>query len=207
MLLDFLFKDIRIFCHKLLNSNTNFNFELFNKIFVISIILSIIIILIKIIYYIKIKKYTLREFYLEYRKNIFQLIILYIVNIFCLYFINDLLTQNINKFEYLFNKNTIQENFKLLFFTLIVIILFVRQLLEIIEFLLTIIIQPIFMFQKEKIQKMQQKNYTLIINTILLNCYYIILTNIKLNSLFLIIILFCCLNTKVDKLLFNNKNI
>lgn len=208
MLSDFLSKNIRNFCHKMLNVNIKIEpiFELFNKVFIASIILTIIIILFTAIYYIKIKKYSLREFYLEYRKNIFQLIILYIINIFCLYFLNDLLTENINKFEYLFNKDTIQESLKLLLFTLVVIILFVRQLSEIISFLCTIIIQPIFMFQKDKIQKLQQENYNLIINTILLNFYYIIFTNVKLNSLVLTILLLCCLNTKIPNFFYKKDN-
>lgn len=201
-----LFEMIQNCCYSILDTKLNTNvLNNFYDFLKWSILTSILISFIYGVYCVYYKQYSLKGYIKEYRNNFIQMIIGYISFIVSLYFLDDLLIDNIGKYKNVFKLDTIQNMILLLLFTLIFIILIFRQLTEIVYFLLLLIFQPFIMFKKEKIKKIQQLNIELIINSCFLSCIYFLISNVNnLNGIILVFLLIVTLNFKPQ--LFFNKH-
>lgn len=193
-------KFLQKFCFDLLELNINMNiFDLFKKIFTISMFLSFIFIIIYGIYNKFYKNYSIRGYYFEYKNNFFMLFLIYIINLISLQFLDDLLTTHLSKYKDIFKEETIFSTIGLIMFTIMYVILIFRQINETIEFLFLLLIQPFFIFDKNKLKKLKQKNLNIILNSCFLSLTYIILNNISnLTSILFLVILFFVLEFKTN---------
>lgn len=168
-------------CFDILNISINSNYiHTFFKMLKISLLLSIIFIFGYMLYFVFYKKNTLKGFFLEYKSILIQYSLVYILNIYCFLFLNELFLPNLNKFSYLFRKtNSFQNTIFLLIFVVCFLKLFLCQISDIIESLILILIEPFFMFNKDKLKKFQNLNIKNICRTLYLNIIYFCLINIK----------------------------
>ena len=127
-------------CFDILNISINSNYiHTFFKMLKISLLLSIIFIFGYMLYFVFYKKNTLKGFFLEYKSILIQYSLVYILNIYCFLFLNELFLPNLNKFSYLFRKtNSFQNTIFLLIFVVCFLKLFLCQISDIIESLILI---------------------------------------------------------------------
>lgn len=184
-------KDLIIdFCYPMLKTNNISYVNIFHN----SIKISCICLLFVIICYIFFKKLNIVSFFKEYKKQFKHLCIIYILNYVC-FFILDNINLDISNKKEIFQINTLFGCIELLIFTIFIIFLIIKQISEWLEFLLTIIISPLYVFNY-KYDILKNRLFKLILSNFYIALSFFIILKLNINPIFLLLIMYLIINNE-----------